>query len=288
MPSLRYELKGLCTRNREGSYSTQQNRLRVLLQIEKQLKEMGYKQMRLSSLKPKHAECLVNRWQAEKLSISAIKNRLSHLRWWAGKIGKAGMLPADNAAYGIPSRQFVSKTNKAQILYQDKLDAIPHNYVKMSLKLQAAFGLRREESIKFQPSYADRGDKLVLKGSWTKGGRPRDIPIVTDNQRQVLQEAHQLAGKGSLIPTERSYVQQLKIYERHTSRAGLHKLHGLRHTYAQQRYLELAGWASPLAGGPNRKELTSEQKIIDNKARLQIAHELGHRRIQITSIYCGQ
>lgn len=41
----------------------------------------------------------------------------------------------------------------------------------MSLQLQQAFGLRREESIKFQPRYADRGDHIALKGSWTKGGR---------------------------------------------------------------------------------------------------------------------
>lgn len=112
------------------------------------------------------------------------------------------MLPADNAAYGISSRQFVSNSNKAQVLYEDKLNAISNNYVKLSLQLQAAFGLRREEAIKFQPSYADRGDNLVLKGSWTKGGRTREIPIHNDIQRQVLQKVHQLAGKGSLIPPE--------------------------------------------------------------------------------------
>jgi hypothetical protein len=47
----------------------------------------------------------------------------------------------------------------------------------MSLRLQAAFGLRREESIKFRPDYADRSDHIILKGSWTKGGRERAIPI---------------------------------------------------------------------------------------------------------------
>lgn len=287
MSSLRYELKGLCARNREGSYSTQSNRLRILLQIEKQLKELGYIQMRLHSLKPKHVERLVKRWQSEQLSVSVMKNRLSHLRWWAQKIGKSGMLPADNAAYGIPSRQFVSTRSKAQILYEEKLNSIADPYVKLSLQLQAAFGLRREEAIKFQPSYADKGDKLILKGSWTKGGRPREIPIRTEQQRQVLQAVHQLAGRGALIPPERTYIQQLKIYERHTSRAGLHKLHGLRHAYAQQRYQELTGWRAPLAGGPARKALTPEQRIIDDQVRLQVALELGHGRTQITSIYLG-
>ena len=44
----------------------------------------------------------------------------------------------------------------------------------MSLELQQAFGLRREEAIKFIPSFADRGDHLVLKASWTKAaGKPK-------------------------------------------------------------------------------------------------------------------
>jgi integrase len=288
MASLRYELKGLCTRNREGSYSTQQHRLRILLQVASQLKELGFKQLQASSLKPKHVEGLVKHWQDENVSLSVIKNRLSHLRWWAEKIGKSGMLPADNAAYGLGSRQFVSETSKAQVLVDDNLQAIPDSFVRASLQLQAVFGLRREEAIKLQPSYADQGDKLILKGSWTKGGRPREIPIRTEAQRQLLQKLHQLVGKGSLIPPQRTYIEQLRVYERHTLRAGLHKLHGLRHAYAQQRYLELTGWPAPLAGGPTRKQLTPEQREIDEQARLQIAHELGHGRTQITTIYLGR
>ena len=49
----------------------------------------------------------------------------------------------------------------------------------MSLQLQAAFGLRRGESIKIRPAWADRGDTLVLKDTWTKGGRAREIPTAT-------------------------------------------------------------------------------------------------------------
>jgi hypothetical protein len=109
----------------------------------------------------------------------------------------------------------------------------------MSLELQQAFGLRREEAIKFIPSYADRGDHLVLKDTWTKGGKAREIPLRTAEQREVLDRAHHLAGRGSLIPATRTYIQQLRVYEGHTARAGLSKLHGLRHAYAQQRYLDL-------------------------------------------------
>ena len=55
----------------------------------------------------------------------------------------------------------------------------------------------REEAIKFVPAAADKGDHLSLKDTWTKGGKAREIPIRTDAQREVLNRAHQLAGRGS-------------------------------------------------------------------------------------------
>nr|WP_235231676.1 integrase domain-containing protein [Bordetella bronchiseptica] len=76
----------------------------------------------------------------------------------------------------------------------------------MSLQLQAALGLRREEAIRFQPS--NRGNHIALKGSWTKGGRERTVPITTTEQRDALQAAHHLAGIGSLTPANKTYIQQ--------------------------------------------------------------------------------
>jgi integrase len=130
----------------------------------------------------------------------------------------------------------------------------------MSLELQQAFGLRREEAIKFIPSYADRGDHIQLKQSWTKGGKARTIPLRTEVQRQALDRAHQPAAKGPLIPSMKNYRQQLRIYEPETIRAGLSKMHGPRHAHAQIRYEELTGWKSPAAGGPQVKTFTEEQK----------------------------
>jgi hypothetical protein len=80
---------------------------------------------------------------------------------------------------------------------------------------------------------------------------------------------------GSLIPRGRSYIEQLRIYERHTANAGLSKMHGLRHAYAQQRYLELTGWPSPHGGGPDKEALTPAQRQIDLRARLAISRSWG-------------
>jgi integrase len=142
--------------------------------------------------------------------------------------------------------------------------------------------------MKFQPSFADRADHLVLKASWTKSGKERVIPIRTEAQRDALNRARLLAGLGSLIPSNRNYVHQLRVYEGNTLRAGLSRMHGLRHAYAQNRYEELTGWKAPADGGPKSKTLSPEQRETDRQARLIISQELGHEREQVTTSYLGK
>jgi len=248
MDDLTYTLRQLCLRNRDGSHATQADRQRSLSLAARQLREAGFRQMRAISLKGKHVEALLQRWQAEGLSAGTIKNRMAHLRWWAEKVGKAGILPTNNTRLGIPDRRYVTNESKAKEL-GDGLDRISDPHVRMSLRLQAAFGLRREESIKFQPRYADRGDHIAIKGSWAKGGRDRTVPITTPEQRAVLDDAHRLAGSGSLIPTHKTYIQQRHAYDGQCKAAGLSNMHGLRHRYAQMRYEAQTGWKAPAAGG---------------------------------------
>ena len=288
MQTLNYELKQLCKHNRDGSFATQSNRERILMLIANQLREMGFVNMHVQSLKPKHVEKLVERWQAEGLSTGTLKNRMSTLRWWAEKSGKANVVAKSNDVYGIVERRYVTNVSKARQLTSGDLAQVTDPYTRMSLRLQAAFGLRREESLKIRPSWADGGDTLRLKDSWTKGGRDREIPIRNAEQRQVLDEAKRLAGKGSLIPADRSYEQQLLRFEYQCDRAGIHHVHGHRHQYAQERYRELTGWSAPAVGGPRSRELTREQKVLDRKARFTISNELGHEREQVTAIYLGR
>ena len=287
MDDLTYTLRVLCQRNRDGSHATQADRLRTLTLASHQLREAGFKQMRAGSLKGKHVEALLGRWQAEGLSAGTLKNRLAQLRWWAEKVGKAGLLPADNACLAIPDRRFVTNEDKARQL-SDSLERISDPYVRMSLALQQAFGLRREEAIKFQPGYADRGDHILLKGSWTKGGRPRLVPITTPEQRAVLEQARRIAGTGSLIPAHKTYIQQRHMYDGQCKAAGLSRMHGLRHHYAQSRYQTLTGWKAPAAGGPVARALTAAQRLQDSIARQTISRELGHERPEITAVYLGR
>ncbi|MEQ9590911.1 MAG: phage integrase N-terminal domain-containing protein [Parvibaculaceae bacterium] len=286
MRALNFELMKLNQKNRDGSYATRDARSRILAQAANELHDLGYRGLKAHGLKSKHVEALVRQWQEQELSVGTIKNRMAHIRWWAEKVGKPGVVRKDNEAYGIMKRAYVTNDDKSR-----RLGMVVHQvrdpYVAMSLRLQEAFGFRREEAIKFQPTYADRGDVVCLKESWTKGGKAREVPIVNAHQRTVLDEARLLAGRGSLIAPDRTYVQQLRIYESNTSAVGLSRMHGLRHAYAQDRYHTLTGWACPAVGGPRRRTLAGPMVEEDREARLQISRELGHERLEVVAVYLG-
>ncbi len=287
MDRLAHELRRLTRDHREGSHQTQAARWTTLRQAAGQLREAGHRNVTLGGLKPKHVDALLERWQREGLSIGTVKNRVAHLRWAAEKSGRAGIIPRSNDALGLAHRSYVSNDSKAREL-GDSLAKLSDPRMRASLELQRHFGLRLEESLKFQPGYADKGDRLVLKGSWTKGGRPREIPIRTAEQREVLDRAAQLAGGGSLIPPEKTYIAHRWATEKALQRAGIDHVHGHRHAYAQERYRQLAGWAAPAAGGPNAVQLTPAQRAQDRAARLTVSAELGHGRGQITAVYLGR
>jgi site-specific recombinase XerC len=256
--------------------------------IASQLRELGYRRMQPRSLKPKHVDALVAQWRNQGISVGTLKNRLSALRWWAKKVNKPSIIAKDNDVYGIGKREYVAKESKAQDLDDKKLSEISDPFVRLSIRLQAAFGLRREESIKFNPSYAMQDDHIRLKSSWTKGGRARTLPITNNDQRRLLEEIKDLAKGGSLIPAKLTYVQQLHRYERQLRNAGMTKLHGLRHAYAQRRYETLTGWKAPAAGGPASDSLTTDQRALGKKARAAISQELGHNREAISAVYLGR
>ena len=288
MKDLNYQLMKLCKANRDGSFSTQATRSRILDLIANQLHELGYRHMQAKSLKPKHIEALVAFWKDQRIGVGTFKNRLSALRWWASKVGKADIIARNNNAYRIGNRRYVGDESKARLLDEKQLEKVSDEHVRLSLRLQSSFGLRREEAIKFRPNYAIKDDHIKLKASWTKGGRARSVPIRTDEQRKLLEDVKKLARGGALIPPKRNYVEQRNRYDRQVRTAGIKNPHGLRHAYAQRRYEELTGWKAPVAGGPASKSLTIEQRAFDEKARAVISRELGHDRTSITRIYLGK
>ena len=273
--------------NREGSKATQASRASHLHIVARELSEMGYRHLSPRNLKRKHVEALVGRWLEAELAVVTVKSRMSTVRWLARKIGKPNVVPKTNAELGIPDRSNAGRASKAFTLTPEMLERVPSPYVRVSLELEEKFGLRREEATKIRPHEADRGIRLALQGSWCKGKREREIPIRTDEQRELLERAKALADttpERSLIPEE-TYRKHIKVYERQTYAAGIRSPHGLRHAYAQARYEELTGWPCPAAGGPPSKSLKGEEKKRDEWARSKISEEMGHGRRSVVTAY---
>jgi site-specific recombinase XerC len=273
--------------NKHGSFATQANREHILKQFAAELVSIGYGLRNIHGLKQKHILPVIKAWQDKGLSISTIKNRTAMLRFLCEKINKRNIMPS-NQDLNIGKRSYAPKANRA--IEKPDFSKITNQYVKVSLELQRVFGLRREEALKIKPYMADKGDKLALLPSWCKGGRGREIPIRTEEQRYWIEQAKNLVQQYdcSLIPKDKTYVQQRGVYDKQVLRSSLNNLHGLRHAYAQQRYKELTGREAPINGGLKSFQLTTEQKQLDYQARMILTEELGHSREQITVNYLGR
>lgn len=282
---LKRSLYGLLTRDNMGAFATRADRRQILMSAANDLARLGYHIASARQLKRKHIIALTTHWQKKELDNGTIKNRLAALRHLALLLNKTEIIPS-NKNLQVGSRRAIAVENRAVV--NPDLSLVTHPAIRISLELQRHFGLRREESLKIKPWMADQGDKLSLQGSWCKGGRPREIPICTEEQRYWLNQAKQLVSRydQSLIPAGQSYIRHRYAYDKQLQKIGI-RSHGLRHAYAQQRYKELTGWDAPIVGGPLCEELNDEQRQKDVMARMILTEELGHSRIQITRVYCG-
>jgi hypothetical protein len=249
------------------------------------LRALGFKLPAANSLKPRHVEALVQHWHSACLTSGTMKNRMSWLRWWAAKVRKANVIPRENQEAGIEDRRAFNG-NRSHTTPAAKLSPLPHR-MQLALRLQMAFGLRLEESLKIRVNQADQGNRLVMQASWCKGGRAREIPITHPRQRALLEEVRAQCGDGSLIPDGQKYIDFRRQVEHATWGAGIRNLHGHRHFYAQWRYKTLTGRPCPAAGGNTYERLSPAHRAQDFRARMQISRELGHGRLPVTDTYLG-
>lgn len=298
LKDIRYTINQFIARHKdELSYSSRNSMKERLSTTFRQLHGIGYELRHIKNLKHKHIEKLVSHWKENGLAPGTIKNRMADLRYMCQSQGRHKLMYESNDAYDIERRSYIPQQSKAQ--HEIDPHRINDPYVQASVRLQQAFGLRREEAIKIKPGQALKQvasgtNYLRLQGSWTKGNIERTIPITNQAQLDAINQARRLAGTGALIPTQKNYEQQMRCYDTVTRQAGLYNLHGLRHAYAQSRYRQLTdyyskgkGWQCPIAGGPARYHLTPGQKQTDRQVRQQIAEELGHSRVAIVKNYIG-
>lgn len=203
---------------------------------------------------------------------------------------------------GISQRSGIATTNKSisDKEYTRRTESLPER-ISALVQLQRTLGLRFEESAKLDAAKALRqattNGSISIKAG-TKGGRAREIPA-SPEAIAALKFAMEIQGKDrSMIPGEKTYVQFRDESYRELREVEAHGFHAARHAWAQERYRELAGADAPIVHGWTRGErferlaealsVSVEQaREIDAEARMQVARDLGHGRMDVTDAYLG-
>lgn len=281
-----------------GTQTLRRSHLRIAFNDLK--RPLGMLPESITNFRERHVHALMEFWESQKVPPSTLQNRLSSLRTFAHWIGKPGMIREATKYVKNPDsvkRSYVALTDRSwtaiginpeqlieQVTQTDK-------YVGNQLRAIDAFGLRVREGILLKPHRADKKVYLSVTDG-TKGGRDRVVPILKSSQRALLDELKLYVGpqvNGSLANPNLTLAQAIRrfyyVLEKHgiTRKTLGATAHGLRHQYANDRFEEEAGVASPVRGG-NLKQIS---RLKADVARATVSEELGHTRIGITSVYYG-
>ncbi len=251
-----------------------------------------------------YAHSLNKRFEKGELSASAVQNYLSkvNVAMENARLDQKCRVEGVREA-GLPNRTGIANKDHSvtQEQHTQALSLLSPRLV-VQLELQRTIGLRFKESClidaKRTLSYAKETGTIIIE-SGTKGGRTREFQVTQKEQITALEKAAEIQGyQRSMIPTDLSWSQYQNQCNREIQKTGF-KFHGERHHYANERYEELTGVGSPVRTGlphgkahikhlANQKNITTEEaKALDISARLQVAQELGHRRVEITNSYLG-
>lgn len=303
------QMKGRVTargKTKPVSNRTLHAREMVMFMCMKQIREMGYDIQSVRSLKGKHVDALVARWKEEGISGGTIQNRLSNLRALCKWIGKEGMVQRTEkyAEAGEDpkrlKREVVSREDKswtARGVIPERMIqevSLVDTRVGLQLKLIHAFGLRREEAIQFRPHVVDEGGVLRIREG-TKGGRERMVPVESDNQRAVLEEAKRYVPRwdGHMGRPRKTLKQNIDHFSYVMAKMGITRkdlgvtAHGLRHQRLNDIFEEVAGIPSPVRQAGGGQRIVTGDPELWKQAQQKVSNVAGHARLSISSAYTG-
>jgi integrase len=302
------------TKDKNVSRKTMLDRSTFLLAFFRTLRhETEFKDADPRELGGRHIEAMVRRWVSQDRSTATIHNYLSFLRTFAAWIGKPGMVLSPQHYVGEASPH----AHRHQVAMKDKswtaADVDIHDVIKrigefdmwvgLQLELCAKLGLRPKEARHFRPHGSiipreqamKRDSQAFPDAQWfihvehgTKGGRPRDVPLVSPAQRELIERLQALVHSGMFVgrpefsakQSQRRFYYVLQLFGVTKADLGV-VAHGLRHQHVNDMYEALAGGPSPVRGG----QLQPEHDI---EARSAAAKVLGHNRPRVTGCYLGQ
>ncbi len=297
------------------SHKTRQERADFLRRFFRDLRrKAGFKTVPdPRNLGDRHIQAMVAVWQKERLAPATIQTYLSFLRGLALWLNKPGFIRKP-AHYGLlPAeyeRHVYAQLDKSWTAAGIDIDTLIERvcaydrYVGASLRLIRAMGLRRKESVMFQPHQCvvpfeatglppeqRKADHYVRIQKGAKGGRQRFVPLDSPQRKAALVFAQAVANSENahLGNPLHSLKHNLRRFDYVMARfritaAGLGATaHGLRHEAMIDHYMsESGGKAPPVRGGGD------PAPDVDAAARLSAARLAGHNRTRASGAYLGQ
>ncbi|MFC3148325.1 phage integrase N-terminal domain-containing protein [Piscinibacterium candidicorallinum] len=293
-----------CGRPRFAGDDTTRTRRAMLSTFADDLRKEGIRLTDLDQLSAKHVHRVVQAWRARGVSASTMSTWLSHLRVVMRVVGRSQVVPATDQFAGYPGElrrrtsALVPKgwrpkgVDPAEVFARVKKKCLHAWHI---LRMCAAFGLRAKEGVRARPAQMVQ-DGLLSVEDGTKGRRPRTVPILTEDQREVLRAAADFSlspacRKGTLIRQGYTVKQDQRRLYYVLSACGITAdelgvtVHGLRHDYLNTRFEQIAGVPSPVVGGVI--PVSSLPKDVLRHAEQTVAHEAGHARRSISRAYLG-
>lgn len=299
-----YRIPAAQGRARSVSQATETKYVQTIRLLITALAEENIRINNLSELTRKHLLIGMRKWE-ERCSASTLQTRYSCLKRFYSWLGKElsfknvkeTMLNPDKAKRVYSAVEPKAWSSKGVDLEQmvDRLgEECAHS--AMYLRLARGFGLRVQEAAALRPHESDRGSYLeILHGA--KGGRGRGVPIRTEEQRQIIEDAKKLADpKTGLLRSRRHTIQQARSrFYFLLSKHGLTKAqlgvtaHGLRHEYANAVFEEIAGVPAPVNQSQDGRmgQAGKPDRALEMQARKAVTSALGHGRTSVTTAYTG-
>ncbi|MEC5407906.1 integrase domain-containing protein [Paraburkholderia sp. MPAMCS5] len=262
------------------SIKTQKYRVLSLVAGFRELRKGGFAIQSPWNLAEKHIGYLVNLWVNEKeQSPGTVENKLTYWRTLAAWMKKHQLVGTMDDYIKRPEgyrRYYVAQEDKSWEAAKVELDDVisrlceRDRWVAIQVELQAAFGLRAQESMLLRPLQCLRvsGHLQVIDG--TKGGRPRIVPIDAEWQYEVLIRAARLSNPrtGSMIPEPWPLKKWYRHFYHVLQKEGITRgakgvtVHGLRHAYLQKMYEQITGVPAPIKRPDHRPDPALHQAAM--------------------------
>lgn len=276
--------------------------------------ETRYRNIEPRTLRPCHIEAMLDVWEARGLSTGSIHVYLSYLRTWCQWTGRAPETVRDPAYYFGDDSPFAHRRQAAESDHSWVAAGLDHQailpaiaaicpYVAIQTEFSRHFAARPKEARCLRPHEAVipvaeaivddvppgcQASHCLRFDEGTKGGRVRDVPILTPAQWDLVRRAQAMVPLGAHLGRPGySLHANTAHYYRVLSRLGITRRqagtsgHGLRHERAAECYEAVAGVPSPVRGG------VAPDRATDLAARQAVAKLLGHNRPPVTNCYLG-